>query len=89
MHQLNVDPEHQPMRQKKRSFTPEHQKAIEDEANKLLEAHFIREVQYPKWLVNMVLIKKASGQWYTCIDYTTSIRCTRRIATYFLKSINS
>ena len=31
---------------------------------------FIREVYYPKWLANVVLVKEASGKWRMCVDFT-------------------
>ena len=69
-HRLNVDPTMRPVRQKKRSFAPERQRAIDEEVDKLLEAGFIRESTYPDWLANVVMVKKASGKWRICIDYT-------------------
>ena len=33
-----------------------------EEVQKLLEADFIREVYYPNWLVNVVMVKKANGK---------------------------
>ena len=45
-HHLNVDPTHKPIRQKKRLFTVKRQKAINDEVNMLMDANYIREVQY-------------------------------------------
>ena len=59
-----------PVRQKKRSFAPERQRAIDEEVDKLLEAGFIRESTYPDWLANVVMVKKANGKWRICIDYT-------------------
>ena len=41
-----------------------------DEGNKLLAANFIREVYYPEWLANVVMVKKANGNWRMCIDFT-------------------
>lgn len=41
----------------------ERQKAIEEEVIKLLATGFIREVHYPLWLANVVMVKKASGKW--------------------------
>jgi hypothetical protein len=29
----------------------------------------IREVTYPKWLANTVMVKKANGKWRICIDF--------------------
>ena len=31
---------------------------------------FIREVYYPNWLVNVVMVKKAIGKWRMCVDFT-------------------
>ena len=30
----------------------------------------IREVEYPEWLTNVVLVKKANGKWRLCIEFT-------------------
>ena len=35
--------------------------AINTEVDKLLEADFIREANYPDWIANVVLVKKANG----------------------------
>jgi hypothetical protein len=40
-----------------------------EEVEKLLKAGFIREVDYPKWLANMVLVKKSNGKWRMCVDF--------------------
>jgi len=34
-----------------------------------MEARFIRDVDYPKWLANMVLIPKANKKWRMCVDF--------------------
>ena len=47
VHRLNVNPASSPIRQKKRVFAQEQDKAIAEEVRKLLEAGFIREVYYP------------------------------------------
>jgi len=36
----------------------------------LLNADHIREIQYPKWLANVVLVKKANGKWRMCVHFT-------------------
>ena len=68
-HRLNVSPSFKPVKQKRRRFAPERQKAINEEVGKLLQANSIREVEYPKWLANVVLIKKVNGKWRLCIDF--------------------
>jgi len=35
-----------------------------------LKAGHIRDIQYLKWLANVVLVKKASGKWRMCVDFT-------------------
>ena len=69
-HRLNVSPSFKPVKQKRRSFAPERQKEINEEVGKLLQAKAIREVEYPEWLANVVLVKKANDKWRLCIDFT-------------------
>ena len=69
-HKLNTNPSFKPIKQKCRSFAPERKKAINEEVGKLLQAGAIREVEYPEWLANVVLVKKANGKWRLCIDFT-------------------
>lgn len=45
-------------------------KAAREEVDKLLKAQFIREVRYSTWLANVIMVKKANGKWWMCIDYT-------------------
>ena len=47
-HILNTNPSFKPVKQKRRSFAPERQKAINEEVSKLLQAGAIREVEYPE-----------------------------------------
>ena len=69
-HKLGVSPSFKPVKKKRRSLAPERQKAINEEVGKLLQAGAIREVEYPEWLANVVLVKKANGKWRLCIDFT-------------------
>ena len=69
-HRLNVCLSFKPIRQKKRVFAPERDNAIKDEVQKLMAAKFIREVYYPDWLANVVMVKKANGKWRMSIDFT-------------------
>uniref|UniRef100_A0A2N9F1K7 Uncharacterized protein n=1 Tax=Fagus sylvatica TaxID=28930 RepID=A0A2N9F1K7_FAGSY len=55
-HKLNVDPSLRPIKQKRRVFAPERNNAIMEEVDKLLAANFIREVFYPDWLANVVML---------------------------------
>ena len=35
-----------------------------------MDMGFIREVYYPKWLANIVMVKKTNGKWRMCVDFT-------------------
>ncbi|CAL8114261.1 unnamed protein product [Prunus armeniaca] len=43
---------------------------MKTEVDKLQAIGFIREVTYPIWLANSVLVKKSDGDWRMCQDYT-------------------
>jgi hypothetical protein len=47
-HKLGIDPSFKPIKQKERRYTTERREAITQEVNKLLEAEFIRPVDYPR-----------------------------------------
>ncbi|XP_071916230.1 uncharacterized protein [Coffea arabica] len=70
IHQLNVNPQARLVRQKSRHFGPKCSKAISDEVDKLLPAKMIHEIQYPTWLSNPVMVKKDTGGWRMCVDFT-------------------
>ena len=69
-HRLNVYPSSKPVRQKKRVFAPERDKAIKEEVQKLTTAQFLRKVYYPNWLANVVMVKKANSKCRMCVDFT-------------------
>ena len=69
-YRLNVSPSFKSIRQKKRVFALERDSAIKDEVHKLMAAKFIREVYYPDWLANVIMVKKANGKWRMGIDFT-------------------
>ena len=57
-HKLNVLPTTKPVRQRMRRFHPNRHQIIQTEVDNLLAAGFIREVKYPEWLNNMVVVPK-------------------------------
>jgi hypothetical protein len=47
------------------------------EVQRLLDAGFLREVQCPSWIANVVMVKKKNGKWRMCIDFTDHKCCLK------------
>ena len=43
---------------------------MKEEDSKSKKARAIKEVFYPKWLANSIVIKKKIGKWRMCVDFT-------------------
>jgi hypothetical protein len=69
-HSLNVDPSFRPRKQRLRKMSDDKAEGARNEVKRLLSAGVIREVKYPEWLANTVMVKKANGKWRMCIDFT-------------------
>jgi len=69
-HRLNINPQIKPQVQRRRRLNDEKGKVATKEIKKLMEAGHIREIQYPEWLANVVMVKKANGKWRMCVDFT-------------------
>jgi hypothetical protein len=67
---LNVDPIVRPRKQKLQKMSDDKAEGARNEVKRLLSARVIREVTYPEWLANIVMVKKANGNWRMCIDFT-------------------
>lgn len=87
-YRLNMKKEVGAVKQKKkkrRNFVPDKLEVIKEEVNKLLNVKFVSKVIYPKWLANIVLVKKVNGKWRVYIYF---IRHIQRIVTLFHALIN-
>ncbi|GKV30660.1 hypothetical protein SLEP1_g39449 [Rubroshorea leprosula] len=69
-HKLSTTPLKKPVAQKRCLFGGEKLQVIKEEVEKLLQAGFVRRVDYCEWVANPVLVKKANGKWRMCINYT-------------------
>jgi hypothetical protein len=69
-HSLNVDPSFRPRKQRLRKMSDDKAEGARNKVKRLLSAGVIREVKYPEWLANTVMVKKANGKWRMCIDFT-------------------
>ncbi|XP_072054967.1 uncharacterized protein [Arachis hypogaea] len=69
-HHLTVKSEARPVAQRRRKMSWERAEEVARQTASLLEAGFIRELDYSTWLSNVVLVKKHSGKWRMCVDYS-------------------
>ena len=69
VHKLNVDPLFPPEKQKLRRSAKEHVEAVKLEVKRLREAGAIREIFFPEWLANTVVVKKKNGKWRVYVDF--------------------
>ena len=69
-HHLNVNPIVLPRKQPPRHSSKEHSDTVKEEVNKLKQAGAIKEVFYPEWLANSMVVKKKNEKWWVCVDFT-------------------
>ena len=73
-HQLNVNPSIIPKRQPPRRPSKEYAEAVRSEVAKLKQTGAIKEVFYPQWLANTMVVKKKTGKWLCVWTSRTSIK---------------
>ena len=71
-HHLNVNPSIIPKKQPPRRSSKDHSNTIKNEVMKLKQAGAIKEVFYPEWLANTVVVRKKNEKWRVgmCVDFT-------------------
>ena len=73
-HHLNVNPSITPRKQPPWRPSKEHANDVRDEVMKLKKPKAIKEIFYSEWLANTVVVKKKSGKWRVCVDFTDLIK---------------
>ena len=68
-HVLNMEPWAKPVVQPIRTFHLDVEAQIIQEIQKLLIAGFIKPIMHPRWLSNIVPVKKKNGQIQCCVDF--------------------
>jgi hypothetical protein len=68
---LNIKPGLRLVKQGMWRFNREKRRAMGEELSRLLVVGFVKEVQQPDWIVNLVLVPKKNGRWRMCVDYTS------------------
>ena len=77
-HRLNLDPLVTPKKQKPRRSAKPHVEAVKEEVKKLKQARAIKEVFFPEWLYNTVVVKKKIEKWRICVDFTDLNRASSK-----------
>ena len=80
-HHLNMNPMVVNKKQPPQRSSKEHAEVVKEEVNKLKRARAIKEVFYPEWLANTIVVKKKSGKWRVYVDFTdlnkACLKCER------------
>jgi ribonuclease HI len=74
-HKLEVNPSARPKEHMLHKMSDEKITAVKAEVQRLLDASFIREVYYPSWLANVVMVKKKNDKWRMCTDFIDLNKC--------------
>ena len=69
-HKLNVVSSASPVGQRVRPSHLDRHQIIQAEVDNLLKVGFIKEVKYPEWFTNVMVVPKKGGKWRVCVDYT-------------------
>ncbi|CAA0839165.1 Unknown protein, partial [Striga hermonthica] len=68
-HKLNIDPKMRPVKQKRRHFGAELDIIMGNEVEKMIQAGHVKPIQFPEWLSNQVMVRKAENKWRMCTDF--------------------
>ncbi|XP_070005663.1 uncharacterized protein [Nicotiana sylvestris] len=68
-HKLPTDPTCLPVKQKLRKFKPDMSLKIKEEVTKHVKVKFLRVIEYPTWLANIVPVPKKDEKVRVCVDY--------------------
>ena len=69
-HHLNVNPLVASKKQPPGHPSKEHAEVVREEVVRLKQAGAMKEVFYSEWLANTMVVKKKSGKWRVCVDFT-------------------
>ncbi|CAL2257537.1 unnamed protein product [Prunus armeniaca] len=65
-----ISPDIKSVWQKRRAYDPEKYEVMKAEVDKFSNIEFIKEVDYPTWLANVVMVRKPKKGWRMCVDCT-------------------
>lgn len=69
VHRPKIDPLYPPEKQKIRMLAKPYMEAVKEELEKLKHVRAIREVFFPDWLANMIVVKKKNDKWRVYVNF--------------------
>nr|GEW80274.1 hypothetical protein [Tanacetum cinerariifolium] len=70
-HQLKTYPMAKPKVQMRRCLNPDQRRVLKEKVFEWLKAGSIRRFQYPRWVTNVIQVKRKDGTWQVHTDVTT------------------
>ena len=67
---MNINSSVTPKKQLTQCSSKDHSNAVKDKVMKLKQVGAIKEVFYPEWLANTIMVKKKNEKWRVCVDFT-------------------
>jgi hypothetical protein len=77
-HNIPLNKDTKPFRQKLISFNPLLLPTMEREIKKLLDARIIIPLRYSEWIVNLVPVRKKNGEIRLYVDFRNLDKCSRK-----------
>jgi len=77
-HKIPLEKDTIPFKQKLRPINPMLLPLIEKEIKKLLAAKIIVPLRYSKWVANLVVVRKKSGEIRLCVDFRNLNKCSKK-----------
>jgi hypothetical protein len=77
-HKIPLKEKAKQFRKKLRKINPMLLPIMEREVKKLLDAQIIVPLRYSKWVANLVLVRKSSGEIRLCVDFRNLNRISRK-----------
>lgn len=69
-YKLDINPKFKPICQIPRRMVVSRRKNVTEEVSRLLYVGFIKPMEYPKWISNIMAVPKKNGKIRVCIDFT-------------------
>ena len=82
-HRLKLKPDSRPIKQKLRKLDPRVEQQVKEGLEDLLKGGFIRAIDYPDWLANIVAVPKRTEKFRFALISGISIRLPRRMIIHF------